>query len=81
MAIDATPLLGTRTGVGRFCEGALQGLAPHTELEVDGGVDASNAAACAAAGATVLVAGTAVFGHADGPAAGVRAITATLRPA
>jgi ribulose-phosphate 3-epimerase len=49
-----------------------------TEIEVDGGVDASNAAACAAAGATVLVAGTAVFGHADGPAAGVRAITATF---
>jgi ribulose-phosphate 3-epimerase len=52
-----------------------------TELEVDGGVDAANAAACAAAGATVLVAGTAVFGHSDGPAAGVRAITATLHSA
>ena len=49
-----------------------------TEVEVDGGVDASNAARCAAAGATVLVAGTAVFGHAGGPAAGVRAITSTL---
>ncbi len=48
------------------------------ELEVDGGVDAANAAACVAAGATVLVAGTAVFGHGDGPAAGVRAIAATL---
>jgi glycosyltransferase involved in cell wall biosynthesis len=35
VAIDATPLLGTRTGVGRFCEGALQALAPHAELEVD----------------------------------------------
>ena len=53
----------------------------RTELEVDGGVDAGNAAACAAAGATVLVAGTAVFGHAEGPAAGVRAIAATLPPA
>jgi ribulose-phosphate 3-epimerase len=49
-----------------------------TEIEVDGGVDATNAAACVAAGATVLVAGTAVFGHGDGPASGVRAITATL---
>ncbi len=49
-----------------------------TELEVDGGVDASNAAACASAGATVLVAGTAVFGYRDGPGAGVRALTATL---
>lgn len=49
-----------------------------TEIEVDGGVDAGNAAACVAAGATVLVAGTAVFGHAQGPAAGVRAVTAAF---
>lgn len=49
-----------------------------TEIEVDGGVDASNASACASAGASVLVAGTAVFGHAEGPAAGVRAIAARL---
>ena len=49
-----------------------QGL--ETEIEVDGGVDATNAARCFAAGATVLVAGTAVFGHADGAAAGVRAV-------
>lgn len=49
-----------------------QGL--ETEVEVDGGVDASNAKACVDAGANVLVAGTAVFGHADGPAAGGRAV-------
>jgi ribulose-phosphate 3-epimerase len=49
-----------------------------TEIEVDGGVDQQNAPACVAAGATVLVAGTAVFRHADGPAAGVRALAATL---
>jgi ribulose-phosphate 3-epimerase len=41
------------------------------ELEVDGGVDAGNAADCVAAGATVLVSGTAVFGADDGAAAGV----------
>ncbi len=35
MAIDATPLLGTRTGVGRFCEGALGALASAGELDVD----------------------------------------------
>jgi ribulose-phosphate 3-epimerase len=51
-----------------------------TEIEVDGGVDTGNAAACVAAGATVLVAGTAVFGHADGAAAGVSAIAAVLPP-
>lgn len=50
-----------------------------TELEVDGGVDAGNARECVAAGATVLVAGTAVFGHAEGPAAGVRGLAAALR--
>jgi ribulose-phosphate 3-epimerase len=49
-----------------------------TEIEVDGGVDAGNAAACVAAGATVLVTGTAVFGHPQGPAAGARAVSAAL---
>ena len=47
-----------------------------TEVEVDGGVDESNAKACVDAGANVLVAGTAVFGHASGPAAGGRAVLA-----
>jgi len=47
-----------------------------TEIEVDGGVDAGNAKACVDAGANVLVAGTAVFGHADGPGAGARAVLA-----
>jgi ribulose-phosphate 3-epimerase len=51
-----------------------QGLA--TEVEVDGGVDASNAKSCVDAGANVLVAGTAVFRHEDGPAAGGQAVLA-----
>jgi ribulose-phosphate 3-epimerase len=51
-----------------------QGLA--TEIEVDGGVDAGNARACVEAGATVLVAGTAVFHHPGGPAAGGQAVLA-----
>ena len=51
-----------------------QGLA--TEVEVDGGVDLGNARACVGAGATVLVAGTAVFAYPDGPAAGARALRA-----
>jgi ribulose-phosphate 3-epimerase len=53
-----------------------QGL--ETEVEVDGGVDASNARACVDAGADVLVAGTAVFRHAGGPEAGVAALRAAL---
>ncbi len=44
------------------------------EVEVDGGVDAATARACVDAGADVLVAGSAVFGHPDGPAAGVEAV-------
>jgi ribulose-phosphate 3-epimerase len=43
------------------------------ELEVDGGVDAETAPLCVAAGADVLVAGSAVFGAADRSAA-IRAI-------
>jgi ribulose-phosphate 3-epimerase len=49
-----------------------QGL--DTEVEVDGGVDAGNAKACVDAGADVLVAGTAVFGHSGGVHAGVAAL-------
>jgi ribulose-phosphate 3-epimerase len=37
-------------------------------LEVDGGVDAGNAAMLVEAGATALVAGSAVYGHRDGAA-------------
>lgn len=45
-----------------------------TELQVDGGVSARNVPALVRAGATVLVAGSSVFRHPDGPAAGVRAL-------
>jgi len=34
VALDATPLLGTPTGVGRFCRGALGGLAERGDLDV-----------------------------------------------
>lgn len=54
-----------------------QGLS--TDIEVDGGVDASNARSCVEAGANVLVAGTAVFGHQDGPASGGQAVLAAAR--
>jgi ribulose-phosphate 3-epimerase len=41
----------------------------RAEIEVDGGVDARTAAACAEAGATILVAGSAIFGAPDPVAA------------
>jgi ribulose-phosphate 3-epimerase len=56
-----------------------QGLS--TEVEVDGGVDVTNARSCVDAGANVLVAGTAVFGHAGGPAAGGQAVLAAAMTA
>jgi ribulose-phosphate 3-epimerase len=46
------------------------------ELEVDGGVDAATAPACIGAGANVLVAGSSVFGAADGIAAALKRLAA-----
>jgi ribulose-phosphate 3-epimerase len=56
----------------------LRALAPDLEIEVDGGIDAGTAPLVVAAGATVLVAGNAVFGHKDGVAAGIKAIRDAL---
>jgi ribulose-phosphate 3-epimerase len=42
------------------------------DVEVDGGIDEKTAPRAYAAGANVLVAGTAIFDHANGPAAAVR---------
>ena len=50
----------------------------RVEVEVDGGVSAKTAPALAEAGATVLVAGSAVFGHPGGPGAGVEAIRSVI---
>jgi len=57
-------------------------IGPGPALEVDGGIDAESAGACARAGATLFVAGSAVF-SADDPAAAVRKIAdaAGVRPA
>jgi len=52
----------------------LDELGSRAELEVDGGVDAGNAGALARAGATVLVAGSAVYRHPQGAPRGVEAI-------
>jgi ribulose-phosphate 3-epimerase len=49
---------------------------PRCELEVDGGIDAKSTPPVVTAGANVLVAGTAVFGHPAGAAAGTREIKA-----
>lgn len=55
--------------------GVLDRAGSDAVLQVDGGVTADNAAACVAAGATALVAGTAVFkGGADAYAANIAAL-------
>jgi ribulose-phosphate 3-epimerase len=47
---------------------------PDCELEVDGGIDPTTAPKVVKAGANVLVAGNAVFGHSGGAEAGVRSL-------
>jgi ribulose-phosphate 3-epimerase len=49
-------------------------VAPGVEIEVDGGVDADTAPLAVKAGATVLVAGSAVFAAREGVAAAIKAI-------
>ncbi|MGH9378337.1 MAG: ribulose-phosphate 3-epimerase [Terriglobia bacterium] len=51
----------------------------HCDLEVDGGVNLETAPQAAAAGANVMVAGTSVYGHRAGAAAGVRELLEACR--
>jgi ribulose-phosphate 3-epimerase len=50
------------------------------QIEIDGGIDASNVAAVVEAGATILVAGHAIFGAAD-PESATRALRAAANGA
>jgi ribulose-phosphate 3-epimerase len=52
----------------------LSDLNPQCEVEVDGGIELETAPAAVEAGAQALVAGSAVFGHPEGPEAGVKAL-------
>lgn len=54
---------------------------PDAELQVDGGVDAETTPLVVEAGATVLVAGSAIFRHPEGVAAGIRAIRGAVSAA
>jgi len=62
----------------RRARAMLDAVGSAADLEVDGGVDARNAAELADAGASVLVAGSAVFAHPAGAAEGVQAIRKAL---
>ncbi|MYE55623.1 MAG: ribulose-phosphate 3-epimerase, partial [Acidimicrobiaceae bacterium] len=48
------------------------------DLEVDGGITAATAPAAVAAGANVLVAGSAVFGHREGPAIAIKELASSV---
>jgi len=57
----------------------LQARQASCELAVDGGIDIHTAPSAIAAGARVLVAGTAIFGDKDGPGAGLRRLMQVCR--
>ncbi|MHB8589193.1 MAG: ribulose-phosphate 3-epimerase [Candidatus Dormibacteraceae bacterium] len=56
----------------------LRAMVPDMAIEVDGGIDAKTAPLAVSAGATVLVAGSSVFGFKQGVAAGIKAIRQAL---
>src|SRR6516164_1839220 len=58
----------------------IERIKPGCELELDGGIDATTAPLGVAAGANVLVAGTAVFGDRNGVAAGMERLRAAIQP-
>jgi len=80
-AVDLVLVMSVRPGFGgqKFIEGSLDKVRAiraaldqrrlAVELEVDGGIKPDNAARVAAAGATVLVAGSAIYEDPDGPVA------------
>jgi ribulose-phosphate 3-epimerase len=90
-SLDLALVMSVHPGFGgqKFIEGALgkvkairdalDGRKITAELEVDGGIKLDNAASVAAAGATVLVAGSAIFEDPDGPAAALQKFKQAIR--
>jgi ribulose-phosphate 3-epimerase len=54
---------------------------PGCDVEVDGGIDAMTAALAVGAGASVLMAGSAIFGDRDGVAAAMKRLRAAVETA
>jgi len=90
-SIDLVLVMSVHPGFGgqKFIEGslgkvksireALDARRLAAELEVDGGIKPENAARVLAAGATVLVAGSAIFEDPDGPVAALRKFKQAVR--
>ena len=68
----------TSTAKVQNARALLDQIGSAAELEVDGGVDSGNVGVLQEAGATVVVAGSAVYGHPEGPGPGVRSIRDAL---
>lgn len=62
------------TSPAKICR--IRELAPDVDIEVDGGIDAHTAPLAVQAGANLLVAGSSVYGHPEGVAAGIAALRA-----
>ena len=62
------------------CQAVRAKVGGGTDVEVDGGVDLSNAGAIARAGASILVAGASIFAQPD-PASATRALLRATQPA
>jgi pentose-5-phosphate-3-epimerase len=59
----------------------IEAINPACDLELDGGIDSKTAPFGVAAGANVLVAGTAVFGDTEGVTAAINKLRSCLEPA
>ena len=89
-AVDQILLMSVNPGFGgqrfiaasidkiRRLHGLLDERGSSAAIEVDGGIDSTTAPQVVAAGATLLVAGSAVFNAPGGPAEGVRRLRASL---
>ena len=84
--VDLVNVMTVEPGFGgqKFIPGSpekirrVRALSADVDIEVDGGIDARTAPPVVAAGATVLVAGSSVFGYKGGIAAGIKAIRDAL---
>lgn len=69
---------GSLAKIGAVYE-AIQAAGLDTVIELDGGIDANTLPGCVAAGGRAFVAGSAVFSHPDGIAAGIGALRSAQR--
>src|SRR5262249_55184083 len=73
--------LGTTPPKTRHVREMVDRIKPGCDVEVDGGIDAITAPLAVGAGASVLVAGSAIFGDRDGVAAAMKRLRAAVEMA